>query len=61
LCRNNKAYAELGVVEVDTESASADWQREIDALYRYYKEVSDHQHFPTEMENDYRNRIVHPE
>ena len=36
--KRKRASAELGVV--DEESASAEWQREIDALYEYYKEVS---------------------
>jgi hypothetical protein len=48
----------LGVVEVDTESASADWQREIDALYRYYKEVSDHQLNPEELSCTTNDSII---
>jgi chromatin assembly factor 1 subunit A len=45
--KRKRASAELGVV--DKESASAEWQREIDALYEYYKEVSGCQLNPEEL------------
>jgi chromatin assembly factor 1 subunit A len=45
--KRKRAYAELDVV--DKESASAEWQREIDALYEYYKEVSGRQLNPEEL------------
>ena len=45
--KRKRASAELGVV--DEESASAEWQREIDALYEYYKEVSGRQLNPEEL------------
>ena len=45
--KRKRASAELGVV--DKESASAEWRREIDALYEYYKKVSGRKLNPEEL------------
>ncbi|CAD6220919.1 unnamed protein product [Miscanthus lutarioriparius] len=40
------------------ESGSAEWQREIDALYGYYKEVSGHQLNPKELSCNTNDSII---
>uniref|UniRef100_K3ZQS0 Chromatin assembly factor 1 subunit FSM n=1 Tax=Setaria italica TaxID=4555 RepID=K3ZQS0_SETIT len=45
--KRKRASSELDIV--DKESASAEWQQEIDALYEYYKEVSGHHLNPEEL------------
>ena len=45
--KRKKAFSEVDVV--DKESVSAEWQRELDALYEYYKEVSGHHVKPEEF------------
>ncbi|CAD6220914.1 unnamed protein product [Miscanthus lutarioriparius] len=54
--KRKRAYAELAVVV--KESASAEWQREIDALYGYYKEVSGHQLNPKELSCNTNDSII---
>lgn len=43
---------------VDKEAASAEWQREIDALFDYYKEVSGYQLKPEEIGCSTNNSII---
>ncbi|RLN33879.1 chromatin assembly factor 1 subunit FSM-like [Panicum miliaceum] len=45
--KRKRASSELDIV--DKESSSAEWRRELDALYEYYKEVSGHHVNPEEL------------
>ncbi|CAN6203576.1 unnamed protein product [Urochloa humidicola] len=47
--QHKRKRASSGLDMVDKESASAEWQQEIDALYEYYKEVSGYQLNPEEL------------
>ena len=47
LQKRKRAFSVLDIV--DKQSVSAEWQRELDALYEYYKEVSGHHVNPEEL------------
>lgn len=54
--KRKRAYAEFDVV--DKKSVSAEWQQEMDALYKYYKEVSGHQLNPEELSCTTNDSII---